>query len=135
MSSENDCYFCQHAHGGAAAHYLGGSESLVQQIKGDFEASPVSDKLKALLAIACNVQKSGKQVTEGDIARARQHGASDRDIHDTVLIAAAFCMYNRCVDALATRGAHRPCRVSRKRETPRRTGLRAFHGSSGCEIR
>jgi uncharacterized peroxidase-related enzyme len=102
VSSENDCYFCQHAHGGAAAHYLGGNESLVQQIKRDFEASPVSDKLKALLAIAGKVQKGGKQVTEGDIARARQNGASDKEIHDTVLIAAAFCMYNRYVDGLAT---------------------------------
>jgi uncharacterized peroxidase-related enzyme len=102
VSSENDCYFCQHAHGGAAAHYLGGNESLVQQIKRDFEASPVSDKLKALLAIAGKVQKGGKQVTEGDIARARHNGASDKEIHDTVLIAAAFCMYNRYVDGLAT---------------------------------
>jgi uncharacterized peroxidase-related enzyme len=102
VSSENDCYFCQHAHGGAAAHYLGGNESLVQQIKRDFEASPVSDKLKALLAIAGKVQKGGKRVTEGDIARARQSGASDKEIHDTVLIAAAFCMYNRYVDGLAT---------------------------------
>jgi uncharacterized peroxidase-related enzyme len=102
VSSENDCYFCQHAHGGAAAHYLGGNESLVQQIKRDFEASPVSDKLKALLAIAGKVQKAGKHVTGDDIARARQNGASDKDIHDTVLIAAAFCMYNRYVDGLAT---------------------------------
>jgi uncharacterized peroxidase-related enzyme len=102
VSSENDCYFCQHAHGGAAAHYLGGNESLVQQIKRDFEASPVSDKLKALLAIAGKVQKGGKQVTGDDIARARQNGASDKEIHDTVLIAAAFCMYNRYVDGLAT---------------------------------
>jgi uncharacterized peroxidase-related enzyme len=102
VSSENDCYFCQHAHGGAAAHYLGGNESLVQQIKRDFEASPVSDKLKALLAIAGKVQKGGKRVTEGDVARARQSGASDKEIHDTVLIAAAFCMYNCYVDGLAT---------------------------------
>ena len=102
VSSENDCYFCQNAHGGAAAHYLGGNESLVQQIKRDFEASLVSDRLKALLAIAGKVQKGGKQVTEPDIARARQNGASDKEIHDTVLIAAAFCMYNRYVDGLAT---------------------------------
>jgi uncharacterized peroxidase-related enzyme len=102
VSSENDCYFCQHAHGGAAAHYLGGNEALLQQIKRDFEASPVSDKLKALLAIAGKVQKGGKQVTETDVARARQNGASDKEIHDTVLIAAAFCMYNRYVDGLAT---------------------------------
>ena len=71
VSSENDCYFCQHAHGAAAAHYLGGNESLVQQIKRGFEASSVSDKLKALLAISGKVQKGGKQVTEDDIARAR----------------------------------------------------------------
>ena len=102
VSSENDCYFCQNAHGGAAAHWLGGNEELVQQIKRDFESSPVSDKLKALLAIAGKVQKGGKQVAEVDIARARQNGASDKEIHDTVLISAAFCMYNRYVDGLAT---------------------------------
>ena len=62
-------------------------------------ASPVSDKLKALLAIASKVQKAGKQVTAG---RARQQGASDKEIYDSVLAAAAFCMYNRYVDGLAT---------------------------------
>jgi hypothetical protein len=36
------------------------------------------------------------------IEAAREHGASDLEIHDTVLIAAAFCMYNRYVDGLAT---------------------------------
>ena len=102
VSSQNDCYFCQNAHGGAAAHYLGGDETLVQQVKRDFEGSPISEKLKALLAVAGKVQKGGKQVTAEDIARARQHGASDKEIHDTVLIAAAFCMYNRYVDGLAT---------------------------------
>ena len=67
----------------------------------DFESAAISDKLKALLAIAGKVQK-GKQVKSEDIARARQHGAGDKEIHDTVLIAAAFCMYNRYVDGLAT---------------------------------
>jgi hypothetical protein len=124
VPSENDCYSCQNAHGGASAHHLGGNENLVQQIKRDFEASPVSDKLKALLAIAGKVQKGGKQVTEGDIARARQNGASDKEIHDTVLIAAAFCMYNRYDDGLATWAAHRPCRVSRKRCAPYRRATR-----------
>jgi len=37
-----------------------------------------------------------------DIARARREGATDLEIHDTVLIAAAFSMYNRYVDGLAT---------------------------------
>ncbi|MEO7044410.1 MAG: carboxymuconolactone decarboxylase family protein, partial [Ferruginibacter sp.] len=32
---------------------------------------------------------------------AKNLGATDKDIHDTVLIAAAFCMFNRYVDGLA----------------------------------
>jgi alkylhydroperoxidase family enzyme len=89
-------------HGAVAAHHLGENESLIQEVKRDFEASPVSDKLKALLAIAGKVQKGGKHVTAEGIARARRSGATDKEIHDTVLIAAAFCMYNRYVDGLAT---------------------------------
>jgi uncharacterized peroxidase-related enzyme len=102
VSSQNDCYFCQTVHGAAAAHYLGGNEALIQNIKRDFEASPVSDKLKALFVVAGKVQEGGKQVTSEDIQRARPQGATDKEIHDTVLIAAAFCMYNRYVDGLAT---------------------------------
>ena len=102
VSSQNDCYFCQTVHGAAAAHHLGGNEELIQDIKRNFETSPVSSKLKALFAIAGKAQKSGKQVTFEDIERARKEGATDKEIHDTVLIAAAFCMYNRYVDGLAT---------------------------------
>jgi uncharacterized peroxidase-related enzyme len=102
VSSQNDCFFCHTVHGAAAAHHLGGNETLVKQVKLDFEAAPVSEKLKALLAIAGKVQKGGKSVTPEDIARARQKGSTDKEIHDTVLIAAAFCMYNRYVDGLAT---------------------------------
>ena len=58
--------------------------------------------MKALLSIAGSVQKSGKSVTEQQIDEARSKGATDREIHDTVLIAAAFCMYNRYVDGLGT---------------------------------
>src|SRR5271168_5187269 len=95
VSSENDCYYCQHSHGAAAAENMGGNYELVDQIKRDFGAAPVSDKLKALLVVAGKVRKGGKQVTAEDIARAREKGATDKEIHDTVLIAAAFCMYNR----------------------------------------
>jgi uncharacterized peroxidase-related enzyme len=102
VSSENDCFFCQTVHGAAAAHYLGGNEALVAELKADFEATKVPDKLKALLAIAGKVQKGGKHVTTADVERARKHGATDKEIHDTVLIAAAFCMFNRYVDGLAT---------------------------------
>ena len=102
VSAQNDCHFCQSAHGAAAAHYLGGNEKLVGQIKHNFEGAAVPDKLKALLAIAGKVQKGGKLVSSEDVARARQQGATDKEIHDTVLIAAAFCMFNRYVDGLAT---------------------------------
>jgi hypothetical protein len=89
-------------HGAAAAYYPGGKESLIEELKRDLESAPVSDKLKALLAIAGRVQKGGKQVTDDDVERARKLGATDKEIHDTVLIAAAFCMFNRYVDGLAT---------------------------------
>jgi uncharacterized peroxidase-related enzyme len=102
VSSENDCYFCQTSHGAAAAAHLGKDAALVDQVKRDFLKSPISDKLKALLVIAGQVQQGGKKVTLESVAKARQQGATDLEIHDTVLIAAAFCMYNRYVDGLAT---------------------------------
>lgn len=102
VSSENDCHFCSAAHGAVAAYHLGGDESVVRQLRENFETAGVSPKLKALLAIAGKVQKGGKHVEGADIDRARGEGATDREIHDTVLIAAAFCMYNRYVDGLAT---------------------------------
>ena len=102
VSSQNDCFFCQNIHGAIAAYHLGGDEKLVLDVKLNFEVSPVSRKLKALLAIAGKVQRGGKNVTTADVERARQEGATDLEIHDTVLIAAVFCMANRYVDGLAT---------------------------------
>ncbi len=101
VSSQNDCYFCQTSHGAAAACHLGGDE-VVTQVKTDFESAPISPKLKGLLAIAGKVQRDGKLVTAEDVDRARREGASDLEIHDTILIAAAFSMYNRYVDGLDT---------------------------------
>jgi uncharacterized peroxidase-related enzyme len=102
VSSENDCRYCQTIHGAVAAHYLDGDEELVRSVKRDFLNAEVSLKLKTLLNIAGKVQRSGKSVTEEDIERARNEGATDLEIHDTVLIAASFCMMNRYVDGLAT---------------------------------
>lgn len=102
VSSCNDCYYCQTSHGALAAYHLGGNEELVLDVKRDFESAAISEKLKALMAIAGKVQHSGRDVLTEDIERARSLGASDQEIHDTVLIAAAFCMYNRYVDGLAT---------------------------------
>jgi uncharacterized peroxidase-related enzyme len=102
VSSRNDCCFCQLSHGAAAAEHLNGNYELIDQIKLDYNAAEISDKLKTLLTIAGKVQKGGKQVTTEDVARARQQGATDKEVHDTVLIAAAFCMFNRYVDGLGT---------------------------------
>jgi len=102
VSSLNDCYFCQTAHGAIAAAHLHDDEELVRRVKSDFRHADISEKLKTLLAIAGEVQAGRKHVTANDIEEARREGATDIDIHDTVLIAAAFCMYNRYVDGLAT---------------------------------
>jgi uncharacterized peroxidase-related enzyme len=102
VSAQNDCRYCQTIHGAIAAHHLHGNEELVAKVKSHPEQAPISDKLKALLVIASKTAESGKAVTDEDIARARNHGATDLEIHDTVLIAAVFCMCNRYVDGLAT---------------------------------
>ena len=102
VSSLNDCHYCQTSHGALAAYHMDGNEQLVADVKRDFESADISRKLKALLAIAAKVQAGGKRVEERDVQRAREQGASDLEIHDAVLIAAAFCMYNRYVDGLAT---------------------------------
>jgi uncharacterized peroxidase-related enzyme len=105
VSSQNDCFYCQTCHGSTAAQHLGGSEAdyeLITQVKQNYESAPISAKMKALLSIAGKVQQGGKHVTAEDVAQARKHGATDKEIHDTVLIAAAFSMFNRYVDGLAT---------------------------------
>lgn len=108
VSSGNDCWFCQSSHGAAAAHHLGGDASLVDAVKRDFNTAEVSPKLKALLAIADKVRQDGRRVSDADVARARAAGATDVELHDAVLIAAAFCMYNRYVDGLATLAPREP---------------------------
>jgi uncharacterized peroxidase-related enzyme len=101
VSSRNECHFCQASHSAAASSHLGDT-AVVEHVKTDFLSAPVSEKLKALLAIAGKVQQDGKLVTAADVEAARKQGATDIEIHDTVLIAAAFCMFNRYVDGLGT---------------------------------
>lgn len=102
VSSRNSCYFCQASHGAAAAHLAGGDSALIEAVCRDYTSAPISGKMKALLAIAAAVQVDGKGVTPEMVGLARHESATDLEIHDTVLIAAAFCMYNRYVDGLGT---------------------------------
>jgi len=102
VSYLNDCFYCHHSHGAIAACYLDNNQDLVNAVRHNYKEAPISEKLKSLLQIAGKVQKSGKAVLQEDIDNAREQGATDRDIHDTVLIAAAFSLFNRYVDGLAT---------------------------------
>ena len=102
VSALNDCFFCQNVHGAMAQHYMQCDIGLIESIKQDYTQAPIPDKMKALLSIAASVQQSGKQVTREQVDHAKELGATDREIHDTVLIAAAFCMFNRYVDGLGT---------------------------------
>ena len=102
VSYLNDCFFCQNAHGAIAQHYLQCDMQFIDNVKTNFETMPVSDKLKSLLSIAASVTKGGKHVTPDQIEKAKSLGATDKEIHDTVLIAAMFCLCNRYVDGLGT---------------------------------
>ncbi|MFT3705344.1 MAG: peroxidase-related enzyme [Agriterribacter sp.] len=102
VSRRNETMFCTMSHAAAARELYQDEKYKVDEVLTDVQQASVSDKLKALLNIAGKVQVSGKQVTEEDIAKARKQGANDREIHDTVLIAAAFSMFNRYVDGLAS---------------------------------
>lgn len=100
VSHRNKCRFCTTAHT-AAADLLYGETATAEAVKHDIDHAPVSAKMKALLRIATKVQDNGRFVSEKDVAAARAEGATDLELHDTVLIAALFSLYNRYVDGLA----------------------------------
>ena len=102
VSHRNNCRFCAGSHGAAAKFLLGDDAQLMDDVLNDYQTADISDKMKALLNIAGKVQILGKEVKQHDIDLARSAGANDLDIHDTVLIAATFSMYNRYVDGLGT---------------------------------
>jgi uncharacterized peroxidase-related enzyme len=102
VSHLNSCMFCRNSHAAAARCLFGDEKNTVDEVLNDMQHSRVSDKLKALLNIAGKVQVQGREVLPADIEVARKHGADDREIHDTVLIAATFSMFNRYVDGLAS---------------------------------
>ena len=102
VSKRNDCFFCMSSHAAAAKCLYESDEELVDEVLADLTSARISSKMKALLHIAGKVQILGKEVTSDDINLAKQQGASDKELHDTVLIAAAFCMFNRYVDGLAS---------------------------------
>ena len=125
VSGLNDCQYCSASHSACAAAQLPEGMALVDQVRADASGAPVSGKLKALLAIAAAVQRGGLQVTDEHIARARAAGATDLEIHDTVLIAAAFCMMNRYVERAGHHRPGGPRPVRGRRAAPHQGGLPA----------
>ena len=124
VSSRNKTVFCELSHSAFAALQLEGGFELVEEVKRDPDLAPIEPKLRALLNIAGKVAVDGKSVTSSDVEAARAEGATDLEIHDTVLIAAAFCMYNRYVDGLDTWQPFGPGGVSRTGSAARRARLR-----------
>ncbi|HET6503015.1 MAG TPA: peroxidase-related enzyme [Amycolatopsis sp.] len=108
VSAGNECFFCASAHGAVAAVQLDGGMAVVDAARQDPGTAPVSAKLKALLRIAALVRADGRAVDDEAVDAAKTAGASELEIHDTVLIAAAFCMFNRYVDGLATLAPREP---------------------------
>ncbi|MFF2040709.1 carboxymuconolactone decarboxylase family protein [Kitasatospora sp. NPDC058170] len=102
VSDLNGTRFCTNSHSAFAAAQLEGGEELVKAALADPASAPLTERMRALLRIAGEVRGQVGPVSQEAVAAARAAGAGDTEIHDTVLIAAAFCMYNRYVDALAT---------------------------------
>lgn len=101
VSSLNGCKFCTQSHASAARYAFGENAQIVDEVISKGQSDGLSPMMNALLKIASKVQQSGKQVSEQLVQEAKDQGATDLEIHDTVLIAAAFCMFNRYVDGLA----------------------------------
>lgn len=102
VSKRNDTMFCMMSHAAASRELYGDDKDIVNEVLNDMQQANISNKMKSLLNIAGKVQVIGKEVTQQDIDAARKEEATDKEIHDTVLIAAAFSMFNRYVDGLAS---------------------------------
>lgn len=132
VSGLNECRYCTTSHAAFACAQAPGDVPLdlvradviaaPGSVGEEILAAPISDKLRALLAVAEAVQQTGRAVTPELVEAARAHGATDLELHDTVLIAAAFCMYNRYVDGLATIAPEDPENYTKRAEALARDG-------------
>jgi uncharacterized peroxidase-related enzyme len=104
VSAANDCFYCMDSHGAFAGELLrratgNRQDAVVDALKEGVPAG-LSAKMEALVAIARTVQHRSRDLAKADVERAKTAGATDGDVQLAVLIAAAFCMYNRMVDGL-----------------------------------
>ena len=132
VSAGNDCFYCMDSHGAFASELLGREgaravSDLVDGIKAG-GSDGLSPKLAALVAIARGVRRDPRAVARAEVERALEEGATDADTQLAVLIAAAFCMYNRMVDGLR---APTPPSAEAFRE---RAAQIAEHGYSASQV-
>lgn len=116
VSALNDCFICQQVHGAVAQCHLGVDDAFVEKVKTDFQHADLSDKMKSLLAIAESTQRGGLFVTREQVEIARKTGATDLEIHDTVLIAGLFCLFNRYIDGLGVQSDDSPETIRERAE-------------------
>lgn len=102
VSGRNGCRFCTESHASAARILFGNRSGVVDEVLANGVTESLDPKIQALLHIPGKVQISGKEVRPEDVDLAKKMGATDLEIHDTVLISAVFCMFNRYVDGLGT---------------------------------
>jgi len=133
VSNLNECRYCTSAHAAYAAAQLPEGMALVDQVRADADNAPIAPKLRALLRIAAAVQHDGRDVSGQMVAAARAEGADDTEIHDTVLIAAAFCMFNRYVDGLATALPQDPDFYTQRAKTIIESGYVGTLAATGIE--
>ena len=108
VSALNDYFICRNVHGAVAQCHLGVDDAFMEKVRTDFQQTDLSDKMKALLVIAESVQRGGAMVTPEQIMHAREMGANDLEIHDTVLITGLFCLFNRYIDGLGVTSSDTP---------------------------
>ncbi len=99
-SAANNCEYCSNIHAAITAAHAGSTRVAILESAASETTS--DNKVAALASLAKLVTQGGKAITEEAISRARSAGATDTEIHDSILIGASFCMFNRYVDGLAT---------------------------------
>ncbi|MES0175378.1 carboxymuconolactone decarboxylase family protein [Mesorhizobium sp. M0006] len=109
VSAGNDCFYCMDTHAAFAEALLqheGCGASRSRDLTDDLKLgllTGLSAKMRYLIRIALIVRDSGRKLASRNVAAAIQSGASNADVQLAVLIASAFCMYNRMVDGFRAR--------------------------------